>query len=163
MIGGRTIVLGGSNQQYKTWWAQQNQEAVLAYAGGWWRVFDRTELLMLIPAGTVVFLLGCLWSVILLQVPRRRLVYCAAAVIGLACVLAFIPVLEWDARSASSARRAAQYQLGVPTLVATLSALVVPLSLGLWLGRPLASLTVGALLPPRLRGPLGLLWSSAGK
>ena len=153
-------MLGGSNQQFKSWWAQQDQQAVLANAGGWWGAIDREAFLILIPAGTIVFLLGCLWSVFLLQVPRRRLVYCAAAVVGLACVLALIPILEWDARSASSARRAAQYQLGAPTLVATFSALTLPLSLGLWFGRPLTRRAVSALLPSRLRGPFGLLWSS---
>ncbi len=162
-IQGTTIVLGGSTRfgssEFQDWWAQQDQPAVLAAAGGWWGVFDRVEFLMLIPAGLIVFLLGCLWSVFLLQVPRRRLVYCAAAIVGLACVFAMIPLLEWDARAVFSARRAAQYQLALPTIATCLGALIVPLSLGLWLGRPMAKLAVSALLPPRLRGPITVLWS----
>ncbi len=163
-IQGTTIVLGGGARagsgKFKDWWARQDQRAVLAAAGGWWGVFDRVEFLMLIPAGVFVFLLGCFWSVFLLQVPPRRLVYCGAAIVGLACVFALIPLLEWDSRAVYSARRAAQYQLALPTLTATLGALIVPLSLGLWSGRSLAKLAVRALLPPKLRGPIAVLWTA---
>ena len=163
-VQGTTIVLGGrgrfGSSDFKDWWEQQDQQALLAAAGGWWGVFDRSEFLMLIPAGAVVFLFGCFWSVFLMQVPRRRLVYCGAAIVGLACVFALIPLLEWDQRAVYSARRAAQYQLALPTLAATFGALVVPLASGLWFGRPLVKLAVSALLPPRLRGPIAVLWTA---
>ena len=161
---GTTIVLGGGarfgSSAFKEWWEQQDQQAVLAAAGGWWGVFDRVEFLMLIPAGAVVFGLGCFWSVFLMQVPRRWLVYCVAAIVGLACVFALIPLLDSNTRTVFSARRAAQYQLALPTISATFGALIVPLSLGLWLGRPLVKLAVSALLPPRLRGPIAVLWTA---
>ncbi len=164
-IQGATIVLGGSrfggrSKEFNDWWEQQDQRAVLAAAGGWWGVVDHVEFLMLIPAGAVVFLLGCFWSVFLLQVPHRRLVYCGIAIVGLACVFALIPLLEWDARAMFSARRAAQYQLALPILATALGALIVPLALGLRFGRTLARLAVNALLPPRLRGPITVLWSA---
>jgi len=163
-VQGTTIVLGRGgrfgSKDFEDWWAQQDQPALLAAAGGWWGVFDHTEFLMLIPAGACVFLFGCFWSVSLMQLPRRRLVYCAAAIIGLACVFALIPLLEWDQRTIYSARRAAQYQLGLPAIATTFGALIVPLSLGLVFGRSLAKLAVSALLPPKLRGPIAVIWAN---
>jgi len=157
-------VLGGGGRfgssDFKDWWQQQDQQAVLAAAGGWWGVFDHTEFLLLIPAGALVFLFGCFWSVSLMQLPRRRLVYCAGAIVGLACLFAMIPLLEWDQRAVYSARRAAQYQLALPALATTFGALIVPLSLGLAFGRSLVKLAVSALLPPKLRGPIAVLWAA---
>jgi uncharacterized membrane protein YadS len=120
------------------------------------------DVVVLIPAAVAVYFIGCLWSVLLLQVPRRRLVYCGLAIVGLACVIATIPLLEWDARSVASARRAAMHAVGLPTVAATFGALSVPLLLGLWLGRPSTRLAVRALLPPKLRGPIALLWTAEG-
>jgi hypothetical protein len=158
-IQGTTFTIGGrGNQKFQDWWAQQDQPAVLATAGGWWGVFDWIAFLFLIPAGAILLVLGCFWSVFLLQVPRRRLVYCGAAIVGLACVLAMIPLLDLDARAAFSSRRAAQYQLALPSMAISIAVLCVPLSLGLAFGRSLARLSVTALLPPRLRGPLLSLW-----
>jgi hypothetical protein len=164
---GTTIIVrgtgrGGSSTRFGTWWAQQDQQAILADAGGWWGVLDAVDVVVLVPAAVAVYFIGCLWSVLLLQVPRRRLVYCGLAIVGLACVIAIIPLMEWDARSVASARRAAMHAVGLPTVAATFGVLSVPLLLGLWLGRPSSRLAVRALLPPRLRGPIALLWTAEG-
>lgn len=165
-IGGTTIVLGGGGRtgaQFGAWWDKQDKSAALASAGGWFGAFDHVELLFFIPAGVVAFLIGCFWSVFLIQLPRRWLVICAVAIVGLSCALAFIPVLEWESRSATSARRAAEFQLAVPTLAIYYSFVLVLLTAGLYSGRSLARLAVAALLPPKLRGPIALLWSADGK
>ena len=156
--GGR----GGSRARFGEWWAQQDQQAVLAAAGGWWGVLDAVDVVVLVPAAFAVYFIGCLWSVLLLQVPRRRLVYCGIAIMGLACVLVILPLLEWDTRSVVSARRAAMHAVGLPTVAATFGVLFLPLFLGLRLGRPSARLAVRALLPPKLRGPIALLWTAEG-
>ncbi len=126
------------------------------------RVRARLEPRYALP---IVVCPDCGWAAVRRK-PRRSfgrlpasLLYCGAAIVGLACVLAMIPLLEWDARAVFSARRAAQYQLALPTLATALGALIVPLALGLRFGRNLARLAVNALLPPRLRGPIAVLWT----
>ena len=80
----------------------------------------------------------------------------------LACAFVMPAVLEWHMLAASWSWAAARQQLGLPALALCMGLCVIPLALGLWLGRPLTRLSVRALLPPRLRWSLALLWTAEG-
>jgi hypothetical protein len=161
-IPGGTITFGSGSGDFGKWWAQQDHQAVLAAAGGWRGAIDGDAFLILIPTGLLVFCVGWFWSVSLIQLRRRWLVICAAAIMLLAVVFVAIPVLEWHTYAYTWSRYAARQQLGLPTLAICMGFCVIALGLGLWLGRPLTRLGVRALLPPRLRSSLALLWTAEG-
>ena len=85
---------------------------------------------------------------------------CAAAIIGLACLLLLVPVMELQQQTASWSRTAARQQLALPAIGIGLVFSIAGLGLGLWLGRPLTRLIVRTFLPPRLRASLALLWTA---
>ena len=62
----------------------------------------------------------------------------------------------------SEAMALAQRQIGPPITAMTLAFAIIPLSIGLALGRPIVRGLIRALLPPRLRSPLALLWTTHG-
>jgi len=158
-----TIRLGGiSSGNFGKWWEQQDHAALLADAGGWRGVIEGDAFLILVPTALLVFGVGWLWSVCLIQLKRRWLVVCAAALMLLAVIFAFPIVVEWHSLAARWARSAAQQQLGTPVLAICMGFCIIPLGLGLWLGRPLTRICARVLLPPRLRSSLGLLWTAEG-
>jgi hypothetical protein len=159
-----TIRIGGtsSSGSFGKWWEQQDHATVLADAGGWRGAINGHAFLILVPTALLVFGVGWLWSVFLIQLKRRWLVVCGAAVMLLALFFVVPVVVEWHMLAGTWARFAASDQLGLPTLAICLSFCIIPLGLGLWLGRPLTRICVRALLPPRLRSSLGLLWTAEG-
>jgi hypothetical protein len=158
-----TITLGGiSSADFGKWWEQQDHAALLADAGGWRGAIDGDAFLILVPTALLVFGVGWIWSVCLIQLKRRWLVVCGAAVILLAAIFAVPMVAEWHALASTWARYAAQQQLGTPVLAICMGFCIIPLGLGLWLGRPLTRICARGLLPPRLRSSLGLLWTAEG-
>jgi len=159
-----TIRIGGtsSSGSFGKWWEQQDHAALLADAGGWRGVIEGDAFLILIPTALLVFGVGWLWSVCLIQLKRRWLIVCGAAVMLLAVIFAVPLVVEWQVHAATWARYAANQQLGTPVLAICMGSCLIPLGLGLWLGRPLTRITVRALLPPRLRSSLALLWTAEG-
>ncbi|MHC4079689.1 MAG: hypothetical protein ACYS15_03185 [Planctomycetota bacterium] len=157
-----TIRIGGPGADFGKWWEQQDHAAILADAGGWRRSIHGEAFLILIPAAFMVFGVGWLWSVFLIQLKRRWLVVCGAAVMVVALFFVVPVLVEWHMHAGVWARFAANDQLGLPVMAISMGVLTVPLALGLWLGRPLTRLGVRALLPPRLRSSLALLWTAEG-
>jgi hypothetical protein len=158
----RTIRIGPGSGDFGKWWEQQDHAALLAAAGGWRGAIHGHAFLILIPMGLLVFGTGWLWSVCLIHLKRRWLVVCAAAIMLLAVIFVIPVVIEWKMLASSWSRHAAQAQLGIPALAICLGSSIIPLALGLWLGRPLTRVAVRALLPPRLRWSLALLWTAEG-
>jgi hypothetical protein len=161
MPGGRTIRFGPIGD-FGKWWQQQDRAAVLADAGGWRGVIDGEAFLLLVPMGLLVFAAGWVWSVCLLQLKRRWLIVCAAAIMLLAAVFVSPLVMEWQTLSATWSRYAANQQLGLPLLGICAVFAAIALGLGLWLGRPLTRLGIRLLLPPRLCYSLSVLWTAEG-
>ena len=159
---GGTIRIGRSSGNFGKWWEQQDHAALLADAGGWRGAISGHAFLILVPTVPLVFGVGWLWSVCLIQLKRRWLVVCGAAVMLLALVFVVPVVVEWHMLAGTWARYAANQQLGTPILAICMALCIIPLGLGLWLGRPLTRLGVRALLPPRLRSSLALLWTAEG-
>jgi hypothetical protein len=159
--GGQTIRFGpGGN--FDKWWEQQDKAALLADAGGWRGAINGEAFLIMIPFGLMVFASGWLWAVCLLQLKRRWLIVCAAAILLLAMVFLAPLVMEWHTLAGIWSRYAAQQQLGLPVVVISLVGAAIALGLGLWLGRPLTRFSVRLLLPPRLCYSLAFLWTAEG-
>jgi hypothetical protein len=161
-IPGGVIQLSRTSGDFEKGWRQQDHRALLAAAGGWRGAVEGEALLILVPVSVFVFVVGWLWSVFLIQLKRRWLVVCAAAILVLTCLFALFPVLEWRTLGPSWSRMAALGQLGLPTLAVSVAFCIIPLGLGLWLGRPLTRFCVRGLLPPRLWHALVLLWTAEG-
>ena len=151
---------GGSG--FDKWWAMQDHSGLLAASGGWRRAVNGEAFLYLIPAVCLFFAVGWLWSIFLIQLKRRWLVVCVAAIAALACVFLMFPILELQMQPASWSRTAARQELALPAIGIGLMFCVLALGLGMWLGRPVTRNVVQWLLPPRLRSSLTLLWTAEG-
>ncbi len=161
--GGTTIQLtSGGGSDFDTWWSQQDHQAVLAASGGWRGAVNGEAFLFLIPTVCLLFAVGWLWSVFLIQLKRPWLLVCAVAIVGLACVFLLVPIMELHRQTASWSRTAARQQLAVGAIGIGLGFCIAALVMGLWFGRPLSRLMVRGLLPPRLRASLALLWTAEG-
>jgi hypothetical protein len=150
----------------KRWLDAQDLGAELAAAGGWIAVTDAWALLSWFWVAVVAFPMGSLWTVALLHVRRGRLPLAALVLVLVAAVfLAFIHVRTaemWQQQGWVPASAAAGGVVVLPFEVATLAFALLPLVAGMFLGRPLVRGLVRALLPPRLRGALALLWTVEG-
>ena len=161
MPDGTTIQMSpAAGGDFDTWWAQQDHQAVLAASGGWRGAVRGEAFLFLIPVICLLFAVGWLWSVFLIQLKRRWLLVWAVAIVGLACLFLVVPIVELHLRPALWSRVAARQQLALPAIGIGLVFCIAALALGLWFGRPLTRFIVRGLLPPRLRASLALLWTA---
>ncbi len=154
----------------QTWSAQQDFDALLAEAGGWRSAADFSALQEWTELAIWAVPIGCFWAVALAHVRRRRLILFGLLLIGLAGLFAVIghfsqprmfPMVVWGWGGAN-AITIAQRQIGPPFYIMSLAFAVVPLSLGLVFGRSIVRGLIRALLPPRLRSSLALLWTADG-
>lgn len=150
-----------------SWGRKQDFAALLAEQGGWIGAADFRALLMWIPLALVAFIIGCVWSVVMLARPRRSLPLVALAIVALATVFAalatFVQRQMGAAWSWVPAIQIAQRAIGTPFTFMSLAFALIPLTLGTQAGRPLVRGMVRAFLPPRLRGGLAILWTAEGK
>lgn len=155
----------------QTWSDQQDFDALLAEAGGWRSAGDFSALRQWTGLSIWAVPIGCCWAVALTHVRRRRLIFFGLLLIALAGVFAVIghfAAREQYSRYVawgwgwSNAITIAQRQIGPPFYIMSLAFAVVPLSLGLVFGRPIVRGLIRALLPPRLRSSLALLWTADG-
>jgi hypothetical protein len=161
--GGTRIQFGPSvGGDFAKWWAQQDRPALLAAAGGWRNAINGDAFLLLVPACLLLFAAGWLWSVFLIQLKRRWLIVCAAAIVALACVMLAVGMSELHLQPAGWARTAARQQLALPAVAIGIAFCTAALGLGMRYGRPLTRLIVRVFLPPRLRSSLTLLWTTEG-
>jgi hypothetical protein len=129
----------------------------------WSNVFEAEEAaLLLIPAG-ISFGVSIFWSVVLIGRRWFSLVLVVAGIAALPIgVLLVIRALLMTMEPGSSDMVAWQHCYTGP-VIAALAAMAVVFSFGLALGRPICRGVVRALLPPRFRGSLSVLWTAAGK
>jgi len=140
------------------WLQSQDLRSLTAGPGG---LADRYDFLAAkgwVGIGIAAFVIGCFWSVALLHAGWRGRAAAALAIVALAGLfdwMAFSGSRSWGAVLASDV---AHQEFGGLAMGATLAFSLLPLMVGMTLGRRLARLTVRVLLPPRLRGPLAFLW-----
>lgn len=149
-----------------SWTTQQDFDALLAEAGGRLGSIDLGALADSFWLGLPVFLMGCAWSVLLLHMRRRWLPAAGLIPFALAAVFATVAHLygptRWLGWGWQSAIMLAQHKIGPPVMAMAIVLMFVPFTAGLLAGRPVVRGLIRALLPPRLRSSLALLWTSEG-
>jgi hypothetical protein len=149
-------------QDFEDWWAQQDPDALFEQAGGW-RSAAGWGLVIWIPATIFALLFGWFWSIALLQMRQRWLYVWALLVIGLTALFAIVPMTGWLSRPPTGSSTVARQHIGTVFMYVTVAYTTLPLMIGMTIGRPITRGLVRALLPPRLRGSLAILWTAVGK
>jgi hypothetical protein len=147
------------------WWADQDPAQLLQEAGGWAGAVDLGAIAHWPWLALVAVPIGCFWAVALLHLRKRSLFIFGGIVVTVAGAFAVIAHYQSAGTQAwgwTTAMSLAQRQIGPPITAMTLGFALIPLSIGLAVGRPIVRGLVRALLPPRLRSPLALLWTTQG-
>lgn len=149
------------------WADTQDFGAMLAGLGGWTALADVSGIRRVwTPLALGLFIGGCVWAIALAQVRRRWLLLAAALPIALAGVFALITLAGDSAPIGwgwSPVLHAARRELAPPIVMLTIAFSYLPLAAGMLAGRPIVRGLIRALLPPRLRGALAILWLVDGK
>ena len=146
------------------WWDSQDKKAIIA---GTRRVVNADSVRLGAIASLVTLALGVIWGVVLVhaRAPRR--------VLACLLVLAFVAMF-WAVSGQSRTttwmggspviyvENLAQELAGTTPILVTALLAGVMLLVGMTVGRPLARLLIRLLLPPRMRGPLAILWTTDG-
>ncbi len=151
------------------WWESEGDRSVYTSGVGFWSEFD-PQSLQVVPWLVLTSLgIGAFWSIALVY--QRRIVVmilvCVFAIVG----GAIVGFGQWHLYDMSSylgqgwryAYSLAYERVGVPVAIAAAALMLVFMCIGAWLGRPVTRFAVCLLLPPRLRGPLAILWTAEGK
>lgn len=151
----------GGWQIERSWWEANAGEARRAM---WWSVDFRDDDFLLIGMLflPICFLMGVIWSGILLGLRRRHLPLAGAVICLLSWSIMEIGMLV-RTRAGVNAFPTSTYRLVEQELLPTvgtfvMSGLSIPFILGLLFGRPILRSLVKAVLPPRSRGILRPLW-----
>ncbi|MHC4990464.1 MAG: hypothetical protein ACYTGC_05735 [Planctomycetota bacterium] len=155
-----------------SWLNAVDLDELLAQSGGWRSAADLLAFRQLTKMAVWAFMIGVFWSVALLHLRRRALLLVGFAMLGLAVAVALYTMFRGGLGGIVSLRLqgggftpmlvVAERQLGPRFYAWSLGLVVLPLAAGLWLGRPVTRGLIRAALPPRLRGPLAILWTSEG-
>lgn len=144
------------------WWDQQNHAVLLRECGGLIRNVDwgvlRQWVLVLIPFAAY----GFVWSLCLPHVRRRWFPLVVLAIGGVCFTYWLVGASMVTAWGPTDLEDAAYLLIGRPTALMMIGMGLIPVLIGMMLGRSLARLIVRALLPPRLRGSLAMLWTVDG-
>jgi hypothetical protein len=148
----------------ESWWKSQDKRELAASAG---TSFNADSVRMLLVSTLVLLAFGVIFGVVLIHARSRRR--------ALACliVLAFTWVF-WTAGGQSNSTTwsggttflyvndlAPEFAGTGPFALASAWCMAV-LFAGMRIGRPLVRLLIRLLLPPRIRGPLAILWTTDG-
>jgi len=116
-----------------------------------------------------LFLIGIIWSVIMIGATRKSLIV-ALLVIGLLAWVVIIATNDWSTSALmywrgniTYAQTLASELKGPPIRLLLIAWLLIPLAIGMLFGRPIVRWLVIALYPPRMRGWLAFLWIAEGK
>jgi hypothetical protein len=149
-----------------TWVSQQDFDAMLREAGGRAAVLDYAVLRSLVWLVVAAFPMGCVWAVVFLHLKRGRRVLLGLLPIAVAGV--FLAIARLGAPNTlvgwgwMTVDELARRQVGLPVAIGALAFSILPLAAGLVVGRHVMRGTIRALLPPRLRSSLALLWTVDG-
>ncbi len=146
------------------WWATQDPAALLAEAGGWTGALGRSALGLWSWLSVTLLAAGCFWAVLLAHLRRKWLLLFSLLPVGIAGLFAIV-TYAGDTTAAGgwvTVLSTAEQQLGPIYCGLSIAFALIPLNLGLVFGRPFTRLLIRALLPPRLRSSLALLWTMDG-
>ncbi|MCB9838736.1 MAG: hypothetical protein H6813_05305 [Phycisphaeraceae bacterium] len=150
----------------RAWWDGADHTALLEASGGarwiFWRSANTTWLGLLFSMVPI----GCLASVALLGVPRRRLIFTALAPVVIACAASFIFIrvnVVYSGWTSQGADDLAMMLLWPWTFPSTIALGALFLIAGMLVGRPVARMLARTALPNRFVQALSVLWTSEGK
>lgn len=149
--------------RFSRWWLQQDPKAILGQSGGFRDTIPWEDLRPWTLLGFVPLCFGFIWSIVLLNLPRRRLPIAFPVVIiwsllGLLVMLLKIPHIPANSPFAAS------MMLIMPMLLPVLAVYFGGLLLvGLLVGRTLARGFVRLALPPASCSRFAQLWLADGK
>lgn len=142
------------------WWQAQDKGQIIAEAGGWRGAVRWGGLAIWIFAACILVPVGACWAVLMAHRRGIGLVITAAPMLVFAGV--FWAMSSLGSSTFMSVHDLAQRMLWPVVLPMSLLCAAVALFAGVLMGRPLARVVVRATLPPRLRVPLGWLWTCDG-
>lgn len=144
------------------WWDQQNHVALFREYGGLLSIVNwgalRQWVLVFIPLAAY----GFVWSLCLPHVRRRWFPLVVLAIGGVCFMYWLVGASMVTAWAPTDLEDAAFALIGRPTALLMIAIGLIPVLIGMMLGRSLARLLIRALLPPRLRGSLVMLWTVDG-
>ncbi|MCA9303576.1 MAG: hypothetical protein KC996_05590 [Phycisphaerales bacterium] len=146
-------------------WARDNAPRILDEMGGVLHGTNRAFLWGWTGTAVVMFLFGVFWSTTLLGARRRT----ALLIPGLAIVAAGSLVIvnnavsDWLRGSTPLWAGSIAKHVYIPyTVPMNMALMLIAAGVGVFAGRPLVRFVVQMMLPPRLRTPLGVLWTRDG-
>lgn len=151
-----------NQNDWQTWWDQQDHAALFAEAGGWGSALHWSLLSIWIPFAMVVFALGCMWAVIMLNRRWHGRLIGAALIMLVAVFFSSIVYMEWQNEAAGFWWNSGRRQIGPMVLGLSLLFGAMALCAGMLFGRPVVRGLIRLMLPPRLRHSLAMLWTVDG-
>lgn len=128
----------------------------------WLASIDWTGLRWLLVSLPVAFVIGVVYSILLLGTRRARAVLVIPIVLGLSSCWVLVDHFDANYHWGGSMHDIALSTFGVPLHLLVFAFMACAIAAGIWAGRPIARLFVRVMLPPRLCGGLADLWLCEG-
>jgi len=149
--------------KFDEWLDSTSPERLLADAGGLWGAVRHPELLFYLIPSCFAFAYGCFMAVALIHRRRRTLALGAAALLAVAAGLYATIWYQIVTREPIDNFSSLSFvQVFLPLLAIVFAWLWVLLATGLLAGRSIARGLARVLLPPGLRRPIAVLWTTDG-
>ena len=148
--------------RFGTWWKQQDSKAVLADSGGTWGVIAWSRLWPWLIFSIFPFAFGVIWSILMLNVRRSRLIVAWPMIVFLLVGLCMMMFVSWHNVSPQSPTAAARILIGPFMMSATMVYVALLLYLGMLSGRSILRGIVRLTLSPRGISRMSLLWQTDG-
>ncbi len=148
--------------RFGTWWKQQDSKAVLADLGGIWGATPGARLWPWLIFSIFPFAFGVIWSILMLNVRRSRLIVAWPMIVFLLVGLCLMMFVSWHNVSPQSPTAAARILIGPFMMIATMVYVALLLFLGMLSGRSILRGIVKLTLSPRAISRMSLLWQTDG-
>lgn len=150
------------------WWAAQDADELLRQAGGWGGITDWTALRGWSATAICSIVFGIFWATVLMKFGRIRLFCYSLLLVLVAGGLSMFVIIPfgyslWFYTQTPSIYEVATDAIYTPLLVISLAFTLIPLSIGMLMGRPMMRMLIRLLLSPRQCSALSLLWTCDGK
>jgi hypothetical protein len=156
------LQLSWQSPRFEEFWAEQGGPLLAGPLIDRRRFIEWHEMAALLAPGAIALACGAFWSVVLLQWRRRSLVLPAFMLIMVIVLLTGV-IWAWiRAVPPSSAEHVTFVHLRMALIALNVLAIGGLFIAGLLVGRPAIRGLVRALLPPRLRSSLAVLWTAEG-
>ncbi len=146
-------------------WAKANAPRILDEMGGVLKATNPYILWGWVPPALIAGGFGIFWSVTLLGARRRTVLL--VNTIPIALGFFFLVQSSTTTRIFVTGQMVwteyiAHEPFQMPVALATIFVMFLAISAGVFIGRPFARFMICLMLPPRLRAPLGILWTRDG-